>query len=221
MLVQGQTEALQRLFIKSSRYTILLAVPVLATFTTFAHPLMHHWMGRALGPEDTAAAAYILAGWATIEFAVTLEGSSTAIMFGMKKLRFVVWANLIATILGIVGSIWLISSTDLGLRALVVVPACIELVVRPTYIWYTSKQIGLPFLPTLRQIMGRPMAVLAGLFVLNVGLYYLLPTFELWGMMIALVIDGIAFIGLAWAFGITEDERQMVMRKVKSRKHGG
>ncbi len=214
MHAKGEKAGMQRLFLSSTRYTLLLSIPMLVFFTVFGHEVMAAWLGRVLSPEDVETAGWVLIGWAVIEFAVSLEGASWSILFGMKKIRFPVFADLVVATLSVTCGILIVTQTDLGVKGLVLAPACLELVVRPMYQFYAARNLSLPMGQVLRESWLRPFGLLAILGGFTFGLEKLLPATDVWLLLVDLALVGTVFLILLWSIGLSGEERGMIRNKV-------
>ncbi len=217
LYAQGSLAQAQALFLAASRYTLLLALPVAAFFGGYGPEIMHLWLGRVLTPAEVALAGQVLAGWAFIELAVALEGSAWSVLFGQKKVRFVIWVEVVAALLNIGASVWLVQVTELGLLAVVLPSIALEAIIRPLYALRAAQANQMPLGSALRGLYARPLAVGLGLAALVIALRWALPTYGwLWLAAHGSVL-GLAFAGLVWAIGMPPAERATIKQLIQRR----
>ena len=210
MHTRGDMSNLRKLFFTSSRYTIMLSIPMLVLFLAFGLDVMRIWMGGVLLPAEVRTAGFVLMGWAVIEFASSLEGAATPILFGMKKVRLLTFSYLVVAGLGLLTSIILIKTTSLGVLALLIGPAVLEFIIRPWYLWYAGRNVGAGFLEIVKEIylpaglltlLAGGLAVAVRSAVVPSGLFLLLLDFAL---------VGLGYLALAYAIGLRQPERAFI-----------
>jgi hypothetical protein len=194
-----------------------MAIPVAVFFGLYSEEVMQLWLGAVLGPADIHIASQVLAGWALIELAVSLEGSAWAVLFGMRKVQFVIWIEVFAAILNIGASIWLIQVTDWGVLAVVLPSIVLEGLIRPIYALYAAQQAKLAASIVLSQVYLRPTLVGIGLAASTLGMRALLPSDGWFWLTLHGSLIGLIFLLLSIFLGITHTERQRIIGMLKSR----
>jgi len=210
MHTRGDMSNLRKLFFTSSRYTIMLSIPMLVLFLAFGPDVMRIWMGGVLLPEEVRTAGFVLMGWAVIEFASSLEGAATPILFGMKKVRLLTFSYLVVAGLGLLTSIVLIKTTTLGVLALLIGPAVLEFIIRPWYLWYAGRNVGAGLLEIFKEIY-LPGAILT-LFAaaLSLGVRLIIIPSNLFLLLLDFSLVGAGYLALAYLIGLGKTERAFI-----------
>jgi O-antigen/teichoic acid export membrane protein len=179
---QKDTDRIRALFLSGSRFTVLLAIPVAIFFGMYGRQVMQLWLGAVLTPAEIILAGKVLAGWAMIELAVSLEGSAWAVLFGMRRVRFIIAIELIASLCNLAASLYLITETKLGIMAVVYPSIFLEAIIRPVYALYAARKIGVKPVQVLTQVYLRPTIVGLLLLAFSYLLIYLFPSLKSGGL---------------------------------------
>ena len=209
MAARGEQAQVRRLFLAASRYTVLMAVPVLVGMAIYGEDIMQLWLGRVLGPADTHLAGQVLAGWGAIEFCVALEGASWAVLLGQKKVRFVTVVDICAALANILASILLIRYTNLGVMGVVWPTIVLEGLVRPLYAWRAGASCGATLPEIVRHIWAPSIWIALLLASAAFCLRSVLSsTGWLLGAHVALL--GAAYLLLGYGIGLEPAERKII-----------
>jgi|GEM_PF-7059424 len=221
LFIDKNIPGIRALFLHASRYTLLMAVPVAVFFGCYSREVMDLWLGAVLAPAEITIAGNVLAGWALIELAVALEGSAWAVLFGMRKVQFIIWIEVVAALLNLAASWYLLAYSNLGVMAVVVPSVLIEGLIRPAYAWYAGHCTQLSGWQTISGVYTRPVVVGIGL----LGTAYLFKQISLAYGWLPLGLHG-AGIGLTYMVlvvtaGLTAHERSQIQAQIVRRLQRG
>ena len=200
---------LQELFLKGTKYTLAICLPVAVSAFVLAQSLIVVW----IGPEY-AADAGITRLFVSYLFLTPAVVVGYNMMIGMGHIRPLVRTQIITTAInllasivltrwvGVAGVIW---GTLIG-TALAVVP----------YLWHFLTTLQIPWVRFWREaLMPTYSVAVIFAFLLYVANRLLLPS-NLW-MLAGLAMTGlIVYAGLFVAFSLSGEERKMFLRTVTS-----
>jgi O-antigen/teichoic acid export membrane protein len=196
---------LQALFLKGTKYTLAICLPVAVSAFALARPIIHVWIG-----PNFAHNAGITRLFVSHLFLVALTAVGYNIMIGMGRIRPLLWTqtittavNLIASVVitrrvGVAGVIW---GTLIG-TALALVP----------YLWHFLVSLDVSWTRFWREAL-LPTYPLAAVFaaLLYVGDRLVMPD-NLWTLA-GLGLAGLAVYSLMFvALGLSGEERKMLLR---------
>ena len=217
LFADNETVRIQVLFLAASRYTLLMAMPVVIFFGFYGEEVMGLWLGKVLSPEDVHVAGLVLSGWALIELGVALEGSAWSVLFGLRRVRFVIWGEVLAALANLAASIWLVQATDWGVLAVVIPSVVIEVLFRPFYALYAARAAGLSPGKAMAGVYARPLAVGTLLSIVAIGLKMILPSQGWFWLSLNGLVVATSFIGLSLLIGITPSEKATITAQVRRR----
>jgi len=206
---ENRQDALFALFIRGTKYTVILVTPVVVALMILAQPILSNWLGEEYAAVATAAQLY-LSYW-LLNANVTIAG---AILMGTDRMRFLLWYTVGGAVLNVVLSIILVQ--QLGVTGVVlgtVLPAYIGF---PVYMAIIAKVLKFPLAAWLRQVVipTYPWLLVTAL-IATVGLQSSLAD-SLVGVL-ALVA---ASVGVYWCciavFGLSRAERDDIRGFVSS-----
>jgi O-antigen/teichoic acid export membrane protein len=204
---------LQELFLKGTKYTLAICLPVAVAAFVLAQSLIVVWIGVDYASDASITRLFVVYLFLTPAVVVGYN-----MMIGMGHIRRLIWTqiittaiNLIASVLltrwiGVAGVIW---GTLIG-TALAFVP----------YLWHFLTALNVSWAHFWRKVLlpTYPVAALFA-FLLYVGNRLLLPD-SLWSLA-GLAATGFAVYGLIFSvFSLSGDERQMLWRAVIPQRQG-
>ena len=214
LFAENDTARIQTLFLAASRYTLLMAMPVAVFFGFYGEEVMGLWLGKVLSPEEVRVAGQVLSGWALIELGVALEGSAWSVLFGLRRVRFVIWGEVVAALINLSLSIWLVQVTDWGVLAVVIPSVALEVVFRPFYALYAAHAAGLSPGKAMAGVYARPLLMGILLSTLVLVLKMTLPSQGWLWLSVNGFIVAFSFIGLSLLIGLTSSERSSISTAV-------
>lgn len=215
LFAEGDTARVQTLFLAASRYTLLMAIPVAVFFGFYGEEVMRLWLGSVLSPEDIRTAGHVLSGWALIELGVAFEGSAWSVLFGMRRVRFVIWGEVVAALVNVAASIWLVQVTDWGVMAVVIPSVVLEALFRPFYALYAARAAGISPLRLFAEVYARPLQIGILLSLVAIWAYYWAPPVGWLPLTLHGGLIGILFLLLAYLLGLKKTEKDSVTRLVR------
>jgi O-antigen/teichoic acid export membrane protein len=162
--VLNQETKQKKIFLSGTKYTMLFGVLVAIGVFVYAEPFCKLWLSKELG-NDYFKVAYIMQLLAIVDLTAYARGTQWPILLGMKKLKFLVWAQLPSAVLNVFVSIYLVGYTDLGLAGVVYPTIVLNLLRLPVLIWYVGKQMNVSFAHCIKESYLRPAICLALTFI--------------------------------------------------------
>ncbi|GAB3170374.1 lipopolysaccharide biosynthesis protein [Telluribacter humicola] len=139
---RGETEKLNRLFDKGTKYTLLLGVVMLCFFLFLSDAIVYVWLHNSLSPADLELVSLCMKGMAIIDFCFYLEGTSYSILYGINRLKKMAYTDFFLGLLNIASTALLLYYSG-GFIPLALLPTIIlEAIARPIYLYYTAGVIG-------------------------------------------------------------------------------
>lgn len=143
VFVKGDMKDVRQILTVGTRYTMMIGGLIFLLVVLFAHPFSNLWLGGKL-PDHWNTVANLMIGLAIIEFmTLSAGGTQWSVLFGMKKLNFLVITMLPTAILNLGLSIWLVGYKEQGVMGVIFATIVIAFVRRPILVWYTSSLVGL------------------------------------------------------------------------------
>ncbi|HMP96663.1 MAG TPA: oligosaccharide flippase family protein [Kiritimatiellia bacterium] len=214
--VRNQTDRLRAILVLGTRYTFLLGILVVVGLFVFADPFCRLWLSASLG-EDYRIAAYVMMGWAAVDFLVFAAGSQWSVLLGMRRLKFLVWTQLPSAALNVIISIYLVGFTSLGIPGVLVATILIGLIRRPLLIWYTARCAGLRMRDYLRLSYLRP----AWCFIITLSAAFaarfMIPIHGYSHLGAAAALVAAAWMTAAWFIGLEPNERATLGAALRNR----
>jgi O-antigen/teichoic acid export membrane protein len=216
--VSGSKTQLRDLLIRSTRYTFLMGVPAYLILGLFAHPILHVWLGRSLGPDYaiTANALIFLSIYGLFHAA---QGSNRAVLIGMNRVRFMVVVQVIGAVFSVTSAVLLLVYTNLGPLAVVIPQAIEDAVVWPVLTWYTAKGVDLSYRRHFARCYVRSLIVLAILAPLALLLVRGVRPAGVLSLVGCMLLVGLAWVPLCWWVGLGPEDRSS-FRQLLSRAKG-
>ena len=213
--VEGNLATQQQILIQGTRSTMLIGVLFAVGMMVFALPLTRLWLLPTLG-DDHRTVAFLIMGWAVVDFLTYAAGSQWPILLGMNRLGFLVWTQLPAAVLNVIISVILVGYSRLGITGVIAATILIALVRRPIMTIYVSRVCRLPLAAYWREGYSRPLYVTALLVVGALGFRHLLPVESYAGLGAAIGLTSMLWGGLVWTVGLTAGDRGWIMGKVRA-----
>ncbi|KKK54322.1 hypothetical protein LCGC14_3085910, partial [marine sediment metagenome] len=203
----GNTKQLHSVLIRGTKYTFLMGIGAYVILAVFAAPVMRLWLGRSLG-EDYRIVAWVMAGWCIFRLLASSGGTQGAVLLGMNRVGFLVVVWTIMGIVGVLGSIWLVGFTSMGIVGTVVPGVVSLLILRPILVVYTCRTCGLSVRRYLREAYFGPSIVLGILVVSALAMRLLIDPWSLFAVGACMVAAGALWIPLCWWIAFDDEDRQ-------------
>ena len=167
--VTGQTERVQAVLIRGTKYTFLMAIAAYVLMAVFAQPIARVWLERTLGPEYRTV-GWVLMGMALVHLFMYTGGTQFAVLLGMNRLKFIAWMQLPLAAVHVLGSIALVAYTSLGVLGVVVATLAVTIIRRVIVAVYAARSCGLSVGAFFLKSYLRPLIVLVILTGVGVAL---------------------------------------------------
>lgn len=212
---QGDEEEVKKILLVGTRYTMILGGLLCLLTVVFAGTFSKLWLGEAL-PDHWPMVAWLMIGIAVIDYA-TFAGGGTqwSILFGTKKLGFLVWTMLPTAFLNLGLSIWLVGWTDFGVKGVIISTIVISLLRRPIIVWYTSKLVGAKMSEYFIESYLRPLLifVIVGLAAWASGVGSKVDSW--FDLIAASSVISIIWVTLTWLLAVSQTEKQKLFNWLK------
>lgn len=203
----NDAERVKKIFITGTKYTALLSIPFLVFFCFAGRDILSLWLGKLLNQEELETCYRVLVGWCLIDFFFYLEGSSFSVLFGIGKLKHMIYLDFVIAVVNICTGIFLFSFFNLGVLSVIVPGVIIELFARLYFLFYTGTQVNVSWKNIISKILLKVLWVLLPTVLLSLVIFYTAPA----GIILRLIYAG-AVISLIWIiavfnFGLGIEER--------------
>jgi O-antigen/teichoic acid export membrane protein len=208
VFVKGDIEEVRRILTVGTRYTMIIGGLVLILVALFAHPFSELWLKSSI-PNGWSTVASLMIGLAVIEFMTFAAGGTQwSVLFGMKRLNFLVMTMLPAAILNLFLSIWFVGYTEVGVMGVIIATLVISFIRRPVLVWYTARLVGISTKKYFVSSYFKPAVLILAVGGIGfIGRSYWVP--GTWIELIASVsIITILWGMLAYLFGVSEYEKK-------------
>ena len=210
----GNHAEIGELVIKATRYAVFLTLPLTFGFVIFGGPLMRLWMGPRY--ENDALIAILALGYAGF----IIQSPAISILAGLNLHGRPGLANLGASLITAGAVALVVGPLKLGL-AWVAVAATLPLAVTfAVYIpWHTCQQINIPLLHYVKEVVVKPLKMLAPFVLWLVAMRFAFWRAPLAGLAVAVVGGGAIMAVLYWR-GVLPGSMKETIRKRLHKKPG-
>ncbi len=197
---EGQHDTLVRLYLRGTKYTVILVTPVTVAIMVLAKPLLQAWLGPEFAVMAFSAQLYV--SYWLLNANVTISGN---MLSGTGKLKFLVWYTVIASTANVALSIILVKL--IGINGVIIGTVAHAYVGFPIYMRYTSKVLGFRITDWWRQVVLPTYPFL--LITLAIGMGARLGGFT--NGLLPVGVTASVSVGAYWIavylFGLTAGER--------------
>jgi O-antigen/teichoic acid export membrane protein len=137
-------------------------------------------------------------------------GTQWSVLFGMKKLNFLVISMLPTALLNFGLSVYFVGYTDLGVFGVILATIVISICRRPILIWYTARLVGIRPVTYFLQSYLVPVSLLAAVSLVGHGMIRLWNPVTWTSLIVSAAILTLIWLGLVFQFGVTREERKKV-----------
>lgn len=206
--VNSDEDRLKKIFITGSKYTALLSIPFLLFFGFEGRDILTLWLGKVLNSQELETCYYVLLGWCFIDFFFYIEGSSFSVLFGIGKLKHMIYLDFLIAVTNICAGIAIFYFFNLGVLSVIIPGVVIELFARLYFLFYTGSQINVSKMVIFNKILLKILWILMITVPLSFLLVYITPS----NIILRLLYIGIG-ISLFWivsvfAFGLEDTEKK-------------
>jgi O-antigen/teichoic acid export membrane protein len=201
--VEAQAELIQRVLLRSTRYSLLLSGAAAAWFGSLSPVVIACWLGR--GFEDTAV---VLALWCATILLQACEGGSFAVFLGLGRFRFVAVVNGLLGLISIGGALWLVGPAGYGVAGAAVAVLGAQLVRTVVRTVGAGRIAGVAAGEYLRESYAGPLACIAVLVATSASCQILLDAPPWAELAIAGTCSLLLFGALAWGVGLNAQDRE-------------
>lgn len=202
-----QTERLQSVFLRGTRYSLLIGLLPAGLLIGLAEPFLRHWVGADFARVSAPVMQLLM-----VQFMLCLpERMAYNVNIAYGRMGGPVAMALAGGLLNIVLSIGLVKSFDLGLTGVALGSAAALLMVSGYVVFYALRLMQLSPLQWLRQGCGRAVLCLVPLIAVLLllrGWWYpanLLAVFVQFGLV------SLAYGAGVWGWGLTASERSQLL----------
>lgn len=213
MHVTGKRDQLRQILMVGTRYSMLLGSGVFLAIFFLSEEFCFLWLGDKL-PTEWMLIAELMIGMALIDLIdLAAGGTQWSILIGLRKLKFQMWTMIPSAVINLCLSIFLVSSTNLGVKGVIVATFLIAAIRRPLMIWYTGRLVELKMTEYLKSSYLAPVLVLGLSFALSsVIMLISFPSGWVWLCLRAMLIF-VCWGSLCWFLGVSRAERENLKRR--------
>ncbi len=184
---KGQLHTLRSLYLRGSKYTVLLVAPVAVTLLVVAEPLLVQWLGLEFAELSTAARIFLL----TYLMYANLM-AAYPIFIGRGQVRFVMWHMLATAVLNI--SLSLLLVRDFGVLGVIVGTVAADTIMFPLGLWYALRTLHIRLTEYAQTVMVRSYALLLVPAAVAVAMH----TLDITGSLLGVIATIVASVGIYW-----------------------
>jgi O-antigen/teichoic acid export membrane protein len=207
----GDRVRLARLFLESTRYSLLSNGAASVLIATLAFPLCELWLGKGFG--DTA---WVLALLCVRELLHASIGGAFPIFVGTGSLRAVALVSLATAVGGMALGAYLVGPAGIGIAGSAIAFVATQAFRIAFDYWRASSLCGVPHLHYLREAVLGPSVSLAATGVSSLLVQHLLEADPLVEILAATGVAGLAFAVSAWSLGLKAADRDRLLAFARS-----
>ncbi len=167
-IASGDRQRLRDLFVRGTRYVMLVTVPLTTTFMVLSAPILHAWLGRRF--ESAAPAMTILLGYWLVGAASSVGGP---MLIAAGRVRLV--AGFVSCVAVFNLGLSLLLTPTLGLNGVVLGTSIPNLTMTPVILWVYCRTFDVPVRTLMRDALLPAYLTGAILALLEFGAGRLLP----------------------------------------------
>ena len=210
VFVKGEINEVGKILTVGTRYTMIVGGLFFVMVIVYANPFAQLWLGDAL-PENWGLVAQLMIGIGVIDYLTFAAGGTQwSVLFGMKKLNFLVISMLPTALLNFGLSVYFVGYTDLGVFGVILATIVISICRRPILIWYTARLVGIRPVTYFLQSYLVPVSLLAAVSLVGHGMIRLWNPVTWTSLIVSAAILTLIWLGLVFQFGVTREERRKV-----------
>jgi len=210
---------LEKALFLGTRVTFSLGIGAYVVMGCFSQSIARIWLGNSLG-DDYQLAGHIILGCACLELIKCSGGSVWAILVAKKRVRFWIYTQIPLSIFSLIVSVWLVSSTALGVIAVIIPVIVAWLISRVLTMIYIGYLFEFSLIKYLREAYLRPGIVL----LLFIGVTSLLeinfPSDSLFELSIVLSVASSIWLFLFLMISLRSAEVKMIVSKMLKKPDG-
>jgi O-antigen/teichoic acid export membrane protein len=201
---RNEREALRSIYMRYSRYILLLTLPILVLIFIYGPGFIARWIGPEYGVRGRDA-LYLLTAAALLE---GLQPLIWRLFTGVGRLNLLVAVSAAASLMSVaLGLLWV---GRLGIAGVALGVLLMTAASQVVFFWHTSRYLSLSLLAQLREIQGRPLLVGGIYFALTYGIARFLGTGTYPIMTLGTVLSLIGYAPLAY-ISLRASERRTLL----------
>jgi|GEM_PF-4635761 len=195
---------IQSIFIRSTRYSLLVSGGLMAGMSSVAFCLVPAWLGK--GYEDTCWALFL---WAASRVLISGVLGCPPLFVGTGKLRVMTALDSVLSALSVFVAVGMVPYYGIvGVVFGVVVSQAIRLVV---WFTYSAHIFNIKRIDLLKMSYSGPIACLAVLITVSALVQYLIQLEPFWELAWACGITAPVYLAMCWKLGLDDDDRKKAL----------
>lgn len=159
--VNGKNEEIQNILLSGTKYTMMIGGLIFTAIVLFSSAFTELWLGSSL-PNRWGEVADLIIAVSIIELVTfSAGGTQWTVLYGMKKINFLIWTIFPTAVLNFVMSLLLVKYSSLGVYGVIISTFVIAIIRRPVMIWYVSRLLDISPWNYLRNSYFPPIALIA------------------------------------------------------------
>lgn len=201
-------ERLRILFLKATKYAVILTMPALVFFISLSREFISLWIGPSY--SDLAPFAIFLLSHC---FLTVLTGVGVTMMVGMNKVWEILKVSVAAALLNLIISV--MAAKPFGLLGMVVATVVSYIISQTIYIWMFQKIFKIRLLSFLREVVFLPYSLGVSLYIAMIFIKQHL----VFGKLIHMFYFALGLYGLFFALYLAVDgnERRSLILLIRPR----
>lgn len=198
----GELERIQRILVRSTRYTLLLSGGAVALLASVSFRLMPTW----LGPEFDVT-AWVLIALCAQAFLHACVGGAFPIFVGTGRIRGMSLLNAGLALGSVSASVYMVGWTSLGVIGPAIAIAGEQVIRTAVWFWYATRICQVDRLSYLRSAFLGPGVCLLALVATSLLTQELLDLDAWLELAAAAAASAVVFVPLGWTIGLSRDDR--------------
>lgn len=205
---ENDSEKVKKIFLTGTRFTALLCIPFLTFFCFAGKEILSLWLGRLLSTEELQVCYYVLVGWCLIDFFFYLEGSSFSVLFGIGKLKHMIYLDFVIAVANICTGILLFYFFKLGVLSVIIPGVVIELFARLYFLFYTGTQVEVTKSTIIEKVLVKVFFVAAITSSAALVAFFIAPVDSVPSLIFTGALISFTWIAAVFYLGLEKEERQ-------------
>jgi O-antigen/teichoic acid export membrane protein len=198
---EERSGALESLFLRGTKYSVIFVIPITAGLVVLAEPILRTWLGPQFVPMTFGAQLFV--SYWLLNANTTVAGG---ILTGTGKLRFLLWYTIGGTVANVVLSV--ILAQRIGVLGVIYGTTIPYFVGFPIYMYYTLKVLRIPAKKWFREVVLRPYPLLIVTVLIAWAGQRLGFTASLTGVAAVGLVSVVAYWALAYFVALNPSERR-------------
>lgn len=209
---RGERATLQRTFLRGTRYSLLIGIPLALLLIVYAALFLRHWVGDDFARVSAPALQVIM-----LQFLICIpERMAYNVNIAFARMKGPVLVALACGVLNIVLSIAFVRVGGMGLLGVALGSVIALLIISAYSVVHALRLMELSARSWFAAGCARPLLAAMPMLAVALAAKTLVAPANLWQVFAHFALVGLTWAGWTWAIGFTRDDRSETRRAIRA-----